>query len=73
MPEVVKPNANEILRDILKDRGIKQVFVARKMGLSEPSFTALITGRKKFTADIAIQIGDILNVPYQIFLSKSYS
>lgn len=73
MPTVVKTNASKILLDLLEDKGLKQTYVAKKIGISDQSMSALIHGKKKFTAEIALQLGKVLNVPYNIFLTKSYS
>ena len=73
MPTVVKPNANQILSNLLEEKGLKQVYVATKIGISSPSMSALVHGNKKFTADIAIQLGKVLNVSPNIFLDQSYS
>lgn len=73
MPTVVRPDAKEILTKLISDKGLKQNYVADKIGISEQSMSALVHGHKKFTADIAIQIGNVLNVSPNIFLDKSYS
>ena len=73
MPAVVKPDANKILLQLLEDKGMKQIYVANKIGISGQSMSALIHGNKKFTADIAFQLGKVLGVPPNIFLNKSYS
>ena len=53
---VVKDNAGSILKDYLKERGLKQGFVAKKMGISDSNFSAHINGRRKFTADFALAV-----------------
>ena len=53
---VVKENANEILRSYLEEHGIKQSFVAHKMGISSPTFNSRVQGRLKFDADFAIAV-----------------
>lgn len=73
MPEVVKPNANKVLQKIIDDRGIKKNFVADEIGISSSSMSSLLHGNKKFTADIALQLSKVLNVPASVFLNKSYS
>ena len=73
MPTVVKSNAKDILLKLIDDSGIKKNFIANKIGISASSMSALLHGRKKFTADTAIQISKILNLPDSVFLTKSYS
>lgn len=73
MPEVVKQDARKILEKLIKERGLKQYYLAEKIGMSPQSMSSLLHGDKKFTADIAIQLGKALDVPYTIFLTESYS
>lgn len=73
MPEVVKPDANVILQKIIDERGLKKVYVAHELGISSQSMSALLVGRKKFTADIALPLSKLLDVPASVFLNKSYS
>lgn len=73
MPEVIKRNANDILAELIDERGLKKKFVADKLNMSQASFSALLHGNIKFTADTAIKLGKILNVEYSIFLDESYS
>ena len=65
---VVKENANEILKDYLDDHGIKQSFVAHKMGISNPTFNSRIQGRLMFDADFAIAVSKALGIKPDIFL-----
>ena len=73
MPKVVKDDANVILSKLIDDKGIKRAYLAKKVGISPSSMSALLHGNKRFTADLALQIGKVLDVPYTIFLTKSYS
>ena len=73
MPKVVKDDANVILSKLIDDKGIKRTYLAKKVGISPSSMSALLHGNKRFTADLDLQIGKVLDVPYTIFLTKSYS
>lgn len=73
MPEVVKSDANLILQKIIDERGLKKNYIANELGISPSSMSALLSGRKKFRADIAIPLSKILGVPKSVFLNKSYS
>ena len=73
VPKVVKDDANAILSKLIDEKGIKRTYLAERVGISPASMSALLHGRKKFTADLALQIGKVLDVPYTIFLTKSYS
>lgn len=69
----VKNNAGNILKEYLKDHGIKQTFVANKMGLTVTNFNQRLNGRLKFTADFAISAATALGISPDIFLKKNYS
>lgn len=73
MPEVVKADARKILKKLISERGIKKNYLADKIGISPQSMSNLLSGKLKFTADLAIKLGKALDVPYDIFLTKSYS
>lgn len=73
MPKPVKQDARIILQEIIDDRGMKKNYIANKLGISQSSMSALLSGNKKFTADIALQLAKILNVDNSVFLKKSYS
>lgn len=65
---MVKDNAGLILKDYLNSHGIKQSFVADKMGISDSNFSAHMNGRLRFTADFAIAVSRALGVSVDIFL-----
>lgn len=65
---VVKDNAGKILSQYLKDNGIKQNFVAKKMGITPENFNQRMNGRLRFTADFAIAVSRALNISVDIFL-----
>ena len=73
MPEVVKKDANLIFQDIINEHGIKKNYIANELGISPSSMSALLQGKKKFTADIALPLAKVLGVPKSVFLNKSYS
>lgn len=66
---VVKENAAKILQKYLQDHGIKQSFVASKIGMSESSFSSRLNGRLKFSAEFAIAVSKALNIKADIFLN----
>lgn len=65
---VVKDNANVILQNYLKDHGIKQSYVAKKIGISSASFSNRLHGRLKFDGDFAIAVSKVLDIDISIFL-----
>ena len=50
------------LKKILRDRGIKQQFVADKMGVNVRKINDYVNGRTLLKLDVAIQIANILNI-----------
>lgn len=73
MTETVKKNSADILESIIEKRGLKKNYLAKEMGISPSSMSALLHGNKRFTADIALKAGKVLGVSSNIFLDKSYS
>jgi len=51
---------DKILED-MKNKGMTQFELARKMGMSSPTFSRKIRNERKFTAEEAIKLGIILN------------
>lgn len=64
----VKENASEILYLYLRDHGIKQNYVARKMGISSANFSSRLHGRLKFNAEFALAVAKALDIDPTIFL-----
>lgn len=64
----VKKNAREILYFYLRDHGIKQNYVAHKMGISSANFSNRLHGRLKFNADFALAVAKALDIDPTIFL-----
>ena len=56
------PKEETKLKKILRDRGIKQQFVADKMGVNVRRINAYVNGRTLLKLDVAIQIANILNI-----------
>ena len=50
------------LKKILRDRGIKQQFVADKMGVNVRRINDYVNGRTLLKLDVAIKIANILNI-----------
>lgn len=68
MVDVLVPNARELAKQYLKEHGIKQSFVADKMGISEPTISARLNGKRRFDADFAIAFSKALQILPSIFL-----
>lgn len=72
MTVVTKSNSRQILKKYLKDHGIKQSFVAGKLGVSDSTFNAYLQGYVKFTMDFAYRVSNVLGIDPGIFLDESY-
>lgn len=69
MSDLVKSNANKILKEYLNQHGITQKFVAEKVGMTQAQFSWRITGRTKFNADFAIAVSKVLGISTSLFLN----
>lgn len=45
----------------VNDSGLKQKYIAEQMGLSEPTFSAIMTGRRKIDVDEFFKLANILH------------
>lgn len=50
------------LKTILDDRGIKQTWLAEKVGVNKSTISNIINNRYATTIDLAFRIADILNL-----------
>lgn len=50
------------LKEILDERGIKQIWLAEQIGISYKTLSNIINGRYNTSLDIAFKIADVLNV-----------
>lgn len=50
------------VKDLIRTKGLKQKFVAEKMGLSPQEFSNILTGRKKFETEHVVPICNALNI-----------
>lgn len=71
MPEIIRPDAGKVLNQEIKNRGLKQGYVADKIGISHAYMSQLVNGNKKVSTDVAVRASIILGVPLDIFLKKS--
>ncbi|MDP8002317.1 helix-turn-helix transcriptional regulator [Limosilactobacillus fermentum] len=71
MTSVLKPNASELLSQILKERGIKRGWFAKQVGITPNYLSSMLTGRVKLSTDVAIRSSQLLNLPLDIFLNAS--
>ena len=72
MTEITKPNSKEILIDYLNTHGIKQKYVAKKLGISETSLSYHLSKKSKFTVDFAFAVSKALDISPAVFLRENY-
>ena len=53
---------NEKIKAAIEASGIKQKFIADKAGITENMLSAIITGRRKISADEFFRISDVLGM-----------
>lgn len=70
MPEIIRPDAGKVLNQEIKNRGLKQGYVADKIGISPAYMSQLVNGSKKVSTDVAVRASIILGVPLDVFLKK---
>lgn len=63
----------ERIRTYIKDKGLKQRWVAEGAGMTDLEISQYLTGRKRMTADAYIRICDALEVPLETFRPEGAS
>ena len=58
----------EILREELKERGIKQKELALMIGMQASHLNALINGKRNLNEDVAIRLERALGIPYTVWM-----
>lgn len=69
MSSVLKPDALELLNKEIDESGVKNKYIANKIGVSEQYISLILSGKRKLTADKVIAISKVLGIDYRIFLS----
>lgn len=60
--------AAEKLREMIDERGLKQKFIAEKVGISETALSAMLSGKQKIDVETFLAIADVLRMtPDEIF------
>lgn len=68
-PEEVSP-PGETLRDMMDERGISQVELARRLGRPAQAINEIVRGRKEITEDTALELERVLPVPARFWLAR---
>lgn len=62
---------NTNVREAVEDSGLKQKFIAEKMGISEQALSAMMNGKQKIGADDFFVLADVLRMtPVQLYSYK---
>ena len=60
-------NIADVIKEKIKNNGIKQTFIAEKIGLNNVSFTDRLNGKVKFKTDEVFKLAKILNIDLNKF------
>lgn len=71
MPEIIRPDAGKVLNREIKNRGLKQGYVAEQVGITPAYLSQIVNGSRKMSTDIAVRASIALSVSLDIFLKKS--
>lgn len=61
--EILKDNANSILKEALRSKGLKQKFVAEQIGIASVYLSQMLCGNKPLSVVNAIKLARFLDVP----------
>ena len=63
--------AAEKLREAIEERGVKQKFIAEKVGISESTLSSMLNGNQKIDIDTFFAIATVLHMtPDEIYSFK---
>ena len=51
------------LQTMLRDRGLKQVWVAKRLGLDDSSFSAMLRGERRLPVEKIEPLAELLQLP----------
>ncbi|MBR0518907.1 helix-turn-helix transcriptional regulator [bacterium] len=57
----------EVVKNKIKKNGLKQIFLADKIGLAIDSFSKSLKGQRKFKTDEIFKLANILNIDLNQF------
>ena len=66
---LLKENANSILKKELANKGLKQTYVAKHIGIANTYLSQLLNGSKPLTVEVAIKVARFLDVPLEKILN----
>ncbi len=72
MEKVIRENASEIFEELVKQRGLKKSFIAKKIGTSPQNLTNTLH-RRSINADLVFKFAKVLNINPRIFFNEAYA
>lgn len=70
MKSVLKPEAPQILSERIKDHGLKNKYIAGKVGVNPSYFGQMLKGNRTLSTDLAIQTARLVGLPLETILSE---
>ncbi|NMV48156.1 helix-turn-helix transcriptional regulator [Lactobacillus reuteri] len=71
MVTVLKKEAYKELKSVIDKRGLKQNYVAQKIGITPNYLGQILNGNRKLSTDVAIKAAQVLELPLDVFLNLS--
>ena len=68
---VLKKEAYKELKSAINKRGLKQNYVAQKIGITPNYLGQILNGNRKLSTDVAIKAAQVLGLPLDVFLNLS--
>ena len=68
---VLKKEAYKELNSAIDKRGLKQNYVARRIGITPNYLGQILNGNRKLSAEVALRAAHVLGQPLDIFLELS--
>ncbi len=58
-------------RTVMREKGIKQTYLAQKTGFTEDAISKFLCGRRRVTADAFLRICDALDIDPNVFRTEA--
>ena len=68
---VLKKEAYKEFKSVIDKRGLKQNYVAQKIGITPNYLGQILNGNRKLSTDVAIKAAQVLGLPLDVFLNLS--
>ena len=68
---ILKKEAYKELKSVIDERGLKQNYVAQKIGITPNYLGQILNGNRKLSTDVAINAAQVLGLPLDVFLNLS--